>query len=88
MEYFKPYIENIPTYAIGPYYWLVPDNSTMRMIAASENMSQLTPYRNFNLANWKINSIEAFSAMILSRRQGLRALRNSICFRKSRKHDS
>jgi len=65
LKYFKPYIENIDTYAIGPYYWFVPDNSTMLTIAASENMSQLTPYPNFDLADRDINNIQAFADMII-----------------------
>ncbi|HEX8575486.1 MAG TPA: hypothetical protein VF677_04250, partial [Flavobacterium sp.] len=63
-EYFKPYIDNIGTYAIGPYFWFIPDNTVMRMIAASDNMSQLTPYSNFDLSNWDINGLQAFADMI------------------------
>ncbi len=64
MAYFQPYIDNIHTYAIGPFYWFIPDNTVMRMIAASENMSQLTPYPNFNLSNWDINGLQGFADMI------------------------
>lgn len=64
LEYFKPYIDNIDTYAIGPYFWFIPDNTTMRVIAASENISQLTPYSSFKLTNWDVNSVHGFANLI------------------------
>lgn len=41
----KPTIETISNFAIGPYYWLIPDQSNMTIVAASPNTQDLTPYR-------------------------------------------
>lgn len=43
-SYFKPSIEKAIQYAIGPYFWFIPDNRVMKIIAVSENIRQLTPY--------------------------------------------
>lgn len=43
-SYFAKTIEDAKTFAIGPYFWLIPDQSTMTLIAASPNIGQLTPY--------------------------------------------
>lgn len=42
--FFKPCIEQIINFAIGPYYWYIPDTRVMKIIAASDNIRQLTPY--------------------------------------------
>ncbi|MBK6979809.1 MAG: PAS domain-containing protein [Cytophagaceae bacterium] len=44
-EELKPTIETISNFAIGPYYWLIPDQSNMTIVAASPNTQDLTPYR-------------------------------------------
>ena len=36
-EELKPTIETISNFAIGPYYWLIPDQSNMTIVAASPN---------------------------------------------------
>jgi DNA-binding CsgD family transcriptional regulator len=43
--YFKPYIEQAVNFAIGPYYWFIPDQANMTIVAASENTKQLSPYK-------------------------------------------
>lgn len=42
--YFKDYIEKASDYAIGPFYWFIPDNSGPKTVAASPSFEQLTPY--------------------------------------------
>jgi DNA-binding CsgD family transcriptional regulator len=42
--YFQAYIEKAADYAIGPYYWFIPDNSGPKTVAASSSFNQLTPY--------------------------------------------
>ena len=44
LAYFKQQIDHVKDFAIGPYYWFIPDNSGPRTVAASESFSQLTPY--------------------------------------------
>jgi DNA-binding CsgD family transcriptional regulator len=43
-KYFEPYISQALSFAIGPYCWFIPDTTRMIIVAASENMRQLTPY--------------------------------------------
>lgn len=42
--YFEPHIAQIINYAVGPYCWFIPDNRLMKIIGASDNMRQLTPF--------------------------------------------
>lgn len=44
ISYFKPYIESAINYAIGPYFWFISDNRIMKIIAASDNIRQLSPF--------------------------------------------
>lgn len=64
MEYFKPFIDKIDSFAIGPYYWFVPSNLTMGMVATSDNISQLTPYSHYTAADWKNISLNDLANMI------------------------
>lgn len=43
--YFKPYIAQAVNFAVGPYFWFIPDQATMTIVAASENTKQLSPYK-------------------------------------------
>jgi DNA-binding CsgD family transcriptional regulator len=43
--YFKPYIEQAVNFAVGPYFWFIPDQANMTIVAASENTKQLSPYK-------------------------------------------
>jgi DNA-binding CsgD family transcriptional regulator len=43
--YFKPYIAQAVNFAVGPYFWFIPDQATMTIVAASENTRQLSPYK-------------------------------------------
>ncbi|MBP6430788.1 MAG: hypothetical protein KA319_03395 [Ferruginibacter sp.] len=45
LAYFKPQINEAINFAIGPFFWFIPDQATMTIIAASENIHQLTPYK-------------------------------------------
>jgi DNA-binding CsgD family transcriptional regulator len=47
---FRKDIENIPKYAIGPYFWFIPDNSKMTIVGFSDNIHELT---NFDKDEWK-----------------------------------
>lgn len=42
---FKNEIDNIPKYAIGPYFWFIPDNSKMAIVQTSDNIHELTSYK-------------------------------------------
>jgi len=64
MEYFQPYIDKIDSFAIGPYFWFVPSNLTMGMIATSENIGQLTPYSHYTVADWKNISLNDLANMV------------------------
>ncbi len=44
LTYFKPHIEQAINFAIGPFCWFIPDNKVMKIIAASDNINQLTPF--------------------------------------------
>jgi DNA-binding CsgD family transcriptional regulator len=41
-QFFQKSIEEAKSLAIGPYYWLIPDQSTMTILSASKNIGQLT----------------------------------------------
>ncbi len=43
--YFKPYIDQAVNFAVGPYFWFIPDQASMTIVAASENTRQLSPYK-------------------------------------------
>lgn len=42
--FFKPSIEEYKKFSVAPYFWLIPNQETMTLVAASENISSLTPY--------------------------------------------
>ena len=42
--YFKPFIELAVNFAVGPFFWFIPDQTDMTIVAASENTRQLSPY--------------------------------------------
>jgi DNA-binding CsgD family transcriptional regulator len=44
LSFFEPIIQNVSNYAIGPYFWFIPDNTNMKIVGASPNVWQLTPY--------------------------------------------
>lgn len=43
-SYYQPYIDMAINYTIGPFFWFIPDNRQMKIIAASDNIRQLTPF--------------------------------------------
>ncbi len=43
-EYFRPQIMSAGDFAIGPFYWFIPDNSGPKTVAASASFSSLTPF--------------------------------------------
>ena len=64
MSYFKPFIDKINSFAIGPYYWFVPSNLTMGMIETSDNIGQLTPYSHYTEEDWKNISLNDLANMV------------------------
>ncbi len=42
--FFEPTIKEAHNYAIGPYYWFIGDSANMLIIAASDNINELTPF--------------------------------------------
>ena len=64
LAYFQPYLEKIENFAIGPFFWFIPDNTKMKILAASENISQLTPYAEFTEDHWDITVVEDFANII------------------------
>jgi DNA-binding NarL/FixJ family response regulator len=50
-EFFKPQINLANDFAVGPYYWFIPDNSGPRTVAASESFETLTPFSLLELVN-------------------------------------
>lgn len=59
--YFKPYIDQIITHTVGPFCWFIPDNRAMKIVSASDNIAQLTPFAK---AKW-IGQGPAFLASIV-----------------------
>lgn len=47
---FEKDIEYISKYAIGPYFWFIPDNSNMSIFKTSDNIHELT---SFEKDEWK-----------------------------------
>lgn len=45
--YFKPSIAQAVNFAIGPFFWFIPDQASMKIVAASENTKQLSPYHPY-----------------------------------------
>lgn len=43
-EELKTTIDTISSFTVGPYFWLIPDQSNMTIVAASPNTQDLTPY--------------------------------------------
>lgn len=44
LDFFKNDISLANKYAIGPHFWLIPDQSEMKVGACSPNISQMTPF--------------------------------------------
>ncbi|HPN70260.1 MAG TPA: LuxR C-terminal-related transcriptional regulator [Saprospiraceae bacterium] len=53
-RYFQPYIDKIEDFAIGPSFWLIPEQINMEFFDASENIDQLTPFRR---DQWKQQTV-------------------------------
>ncbi|MCA0363710.1 MAG: LuxR C-terminal-related transcriptional regulator [Bacteroidetes bacterium] len=53
-DFFKPTIEQLDRFSIGPYYWFIPENHTGKILHISENCKDLSPYSDrewMNLEN-------------------------------------
>ncbi len=44
LNYYQDIIQSIPSFALGPYYWMIPNQQTVQIMVCSENMGELTPY--------------------------------------------
>ena len=53
--YFKEYIDKIPDFALGPSFWLIPDQITMTFHSVSDNVYLLTPYTK---NEWTGNTVQ------------------------------
>ncbi len=42
--FFKPSIDEYKNFAVAPYFWLIPNQENMTLVAASDNISSFTPY--------------------------------------------
>ena len=60
-EFFSNQIKEAPNFAVGPFYWFIGDNTNMRITAASDNISDLTP---FSKQEWVNNSAFFFAENI------------------------
>lgn len=45
LELLKNSLEELPNFAIGPYFWFIPDNTDMSIIESSDNIHELTSFR-------------------------------------------
>lgn len=43
-DFFRASIEQLGKFAIGPYYWFIPENHTGKILHISENCKELSPY--------------------------------------------
>ena len=50
-NYFSASIEQASKFASAPFFWFIPDTKKMQIAAASENIHQLTPYKNVEWIN-------------------------------------
>ena len=53
--YFKSHIDKINDFAIGPYFWLIPDQISMTFYSVSKNIHKLTPFRD---RQWKGQTVQ------------------------------
>lgn len=60
-EYFSAQIKEAPNFAIGPFFWFIGDNANMLIVAASDNIGDLTP---FGKQEWVNNSAFFFAENI------------------------
>lgn len=44
IKYFEPYIKQAENFAVAPYFWLIPNQVSMTLVAASNNINLFTPY--------------------------------------------
>lgn len=61
LEYFHEFIKMAPFYAVGPFFWFIPDNSKMKIVEVSANISSLTP---FQAEHWKNQGPDFFASLI------------------------
>ncbi len=47
-RFFQEYIDKIPDFAIGPSFWLIPDQINMSFYSVSDNIHLFTPLQSRN----------------------------------------
>ena len=55
MSFYNFEIENISKYAIGPYFWFIPDNHTGNIMHISDSVESLTPFRKKDWLNPEVS---------------------------------
>ena len=61
-EHFQQYIKNASDFAIGPYFWFIPDNISMDILAVSVNIKVQTGYSD---KEWtKVGERKLFPSLI------------------------
>ena len=58
----KTTLEELPNFAIGPYYWFIPDNTDMSIIDSSDNIHELTPFKKDEWKKYYPNFFERIMA--------------------------
>ena len=41
----KSSLDELPNFAIGPYFWFIPDNTDISIIDSSDNIHEITSYK-------------------------------------------
>ncbi|MBK8634774.1 MAG: LuxR family transcriptional regulator [Saprospiraceae bacterium] len=54
-RFFQEYIDKIPDFAIGPSFWLIPDQINMSFYSVSDNIHLFTPYTK---SEWTGNTVQ------------------------------
>lgn len=44
LHYFEPYIKMAEQFAVAPYFWLIPNQKDVTLVATSDNIRTLTPF--------------------------------------------
>jgi DNA-binding CsgD family transcriptional regulator len=62
-EYFLPAIGALSHKAIGPYFWIIPDNHQAKLVFVSHNIGEMTPYKVEEWMN-PTNPAEQFASIM------------------------
>lgn len=62
-EFFRGSIEQLPKFAIGSYYWFIPENHTGKILHISENCKDLSPFTREEWLNLEDPNIQSPNIM-------------------------